>query len=44
MEVDLFEAFTVVAFNNEYQKAIEKSDKGKAVGIALFRATIRRIR
>ncbi len=29
--------------NNEYQKAIEKDDKGRAVGIALFRATIRRV-
>ncbi len=29
--------------NNEYQKAIEKDDKGRAVGLALFRATIRRV-
>jgi hypothetical protein len=27
--------------NIEYQKAIEKDDKGRAVGLALFRATIR---
>ena len=29
--------------NDEYQKAIEKDDKGRAVGLALFRATIRRV-
>lgn len=27
---------------SEYQKAVEDSDKGRAVGIALFRATVRR--
>ncbi len=30
--------------NNLYQEAIEKDDKGMAVGIALFRATIRRVK
>ena len=30
--------------NNEYQIAIEKDDKGRAVGIALFRATLRRVK
>ncbi len=29
--------------NDLYQDAINKDDKGKAVGIALFRATIRRV-
>ncbi len=29
--------------NDMYREAIEKDDKGKAVGIALFRATLRRL-